>query len=128
QSVAGLLKDRLPATVELSVVAALMALLIGLPLGVYTALNPKGVVSQGILAISLVGISLPTFLIGILLILFMSVMLGWLPSYGRGEVVQIGWWLSGLLTLDGWRHFVLPVVTLRLFQLALLRRLLSREI
>src|SRR5699024_2674917 len=127
QSVAGLLKDRLPATVELSVVAALMALLIGLPLGVYTALNPKGVVSQGILAISLVGISLPTFLIGILLILFMSVMLGWLPSYGRGDIVKIGWWSTGILTLDGWRHLVLPAITLCLFQLTLVLRLVRSE-
>src|SRR5699024_11840347 len=110
------------------VLAALIALVVGLPLGVHTALHRNSVLSQAILALSLVGISLPTFLIGILLILFMSVMLGWFPSYGRGEVVQIGWWSSGLFTLDGWRHFVLPVVTLRLFQLALLRRLLSREI
>ncbi len=127
QSVAGLLKDRLPATVELSVVAALLALLIGLPLGVYTALNPRGVLSQGILAISLVGISLPTFLIGILLILFMSVMLGWLPSYGRGDVIKIGWWSTGLLTLDGWRHLVLPAITLCLFQLTLVLRLVRSE-
>lgn len=127
QSVAGLLKSRLPATVELSVLAALIALLVGLPLGVYTALRRNSLWSQAILALSLVGISLPTFLIGILLILFMSVMLGWFPSYGRGEVVQIGWWSSGLFTLDGWRHLVLPAITLSLFQLTLILRLVRSE-
>ncbi|HLR13022.1 MAG TPA: ABC transporter permease [Burkholderiaceae bacterium] len=127
QSVSGLLKSRLPATVELSVLAALIALVVGLPLGVHTALHRNSVLSQAILALSLVGISLPTFLIGILLILFMSVMLGWFPSYGRGEVVQIGWWSSGLFTLDGWRHLVLPAITLSLFQLTLILRLVRSE-
>lgn len=127
QSVAELLKSRLPATVELSVVAAVLALLVGLPLGVYTALNRNGFLSQAILAFSLLGISLPTFLIGILLILVMSVQLGWLPSYGRGEVSQIGWWSTGLFSIDGWKHLILPAITLSLFQLTLILRLVRSE-
>lgn len=127
QSVSELLKDRLPATVELSVVAAIMALVVGLPLGVYTALKRNGFISQAILAFSLLGISLPTFLIGILLILVMSVQLGWLPSYGRGKVTYIGWWSTGLFTLDGWRHLILPAITLSLFQLTLILRLVRSE-
>ncbi|HHU94121.1 MAG TPA: ABC transporter permease [Alcaligenaceae bacterium] len=127
QSVSELLKDRLPATVELSVVAAILALVVGLPLGVYTALNRTGFLSQAILAFSLLGISLPTFLIGILLILVMSVQLGWLPSYGRGEVTYFGWWSSGLFSVDGWKHLILPAITLSLFQLTLILRLVRSE-
>lgn len=127
QSVSALLKDRLPATIELSVVAALLALLIGLPLGVYTALKRNGFIAQNILAFSLLGISLPTFLIGILLILIFSVQLGWLPSYGRGEVTYIGWWSTGLLSIDGLRHLILPAITLSLFQLTLILRLVRSE-
>ncbi|RTZ41545.1 ABC transporter permease [Candidimonas sp. SYP-B2681] len=127
QKVSELLSDRLPATVELSVAAAVLALVIGLPLGVYTALRRKGKGSQIILSISLLGVSLPTFLIGILLILVFSVMLGWLPSYGRGEVVKLGWWSTGLLTVDGWKHLVLPAITLSLFQLTLILRLVRSE-
>lgn len=127
QSVSELLKDRLPATVELSVVAAILALVIGLPLGVYTALNRNGMISQAILAFSLLGISLPTFLIGILLILVMSVQLGWLPSYGRGEVSYFGWWSTGMLSIDGWKHLILPAITLSLFQLTLILRLVRSE-
>ncbi|MCX5590469.1 ABC transporter permease [Alcaligenes endophyticus] len=127
QPVSQLLKERLPATVELSVAAALLALLIGLPLGVYTALKRNGWLAQSILAFSLLGISLPTFLIGILLILVFSVQLGWLPSYGRGTVVHLGWWTTGLLTLDGLRHLILPAITLSLFQLTLILRLVRSE-
>lgn len=127
QSVSELLKDRLPATVELSVSAAILALIVGLPLGVYTALRRNGFVSQAILAFSLFGISLPTFLIGILLILVFSVYLGWLPSYGRGEVTYFGWWSTGLLTIDGWKHLILPTITLSLFQLTLILRLVRSE-
>ncbi len=127
QSVSELLKDRLPATVELSVTAAILALAIGLPLGVYTALRRNGFISQTILAFSLLGISLPTFLIGILLILVFSVQLGWLPSYGRGEVTYIGWWSTALLSIDGWRHLILPAITLSLFQLTLILRLVRSE-
>ena len=127
QPVSTLLKDRLPATVELSVVAAVLALLIGLPLGVYTALKRNGFMAQSILAFSLLGISLPTFLIGILLILIFSVQLGWLPSYGRGEVMKLGWWSTGLLSWDGIKHLILPAITLCLFQLTLILRLVRSE-
>ncbi|MGE4368316.1 MAG: ABC transporter permease [Burkholderiaceae bacterium] len=127
QQVSQLLAERLPATLELSLAAAILALVIGLPLGVYTALRRNGFVSQSILAFSLLGVSLPTFLIGILLILVFSVLLGWLPSYGRGDVVQLGWWSTGLLTVDGWKHLVLPAITLSLFQLTLVLRLVRSE-
>lgn len=127
QKVSSLLIDRLPATVELSVLAAGLALLVGLPLGVYTALRRNSALSQLILGLSLLGVSLPTFLIGILLILIFSVILGWLPSYGRGEVVHLGWWGSGLFTISGWQHIVLPAITLSLFQLTLVLRLVRAE-
>lgn len=127
QPVSELLLTRLPATVELSVAAAALALLLGLPLGVYTALRRNSWLSQGILALSLLGVSLPTFLIGILLILVFSVMLGWLPSYGRGDTLNIGWWSTGLLTVSGWKHLILPAITLSLFQLTLILRLVRSE-
>lgn len=125
--VSRLLMERFPATLELSLVAAALALLIGLPLGVYCALKRGSFLSQLFMLGSLLGVSLPTFLIGILLILVFSVGLGWLPSFGRGEVVQLGPWSSGLLTLDGWRHMLLPAVTLAIFQLALVLRLVRAE-
>jgi len=127
EKVSDLLKSRLPATFELSFVAALIALVIGVPLGVYTALRRNSALSQAILAVSLLGVSLPTFLIGILFILVFSVGLGWLPSYGRGETVSLGWWTTGLLTANGWKHMILPAVTLSLFQLTLVLRLVRSE-
>lgn len=127
RAVSTLLKERLPATLELSFVAAFLAIAIGIPAGVYTALRRGSWVSQLLLAGSLLGVSLPTFLIGILLILVFAVQLGWLPSYGRGEVVHIGWWTTGLLTRDGWEHLILPSITLSLFQLTLIMRLVRSE-
>jgi len=127
QKVSVLLRDRLPATLELSIAAALIALVVGVPLGVYTALKRNGKLSQAFLAFSLLGVSLPTFLIGILLILVFSVQLGWLPSYGRGDTVKLGWWTTGLLTTSGWKHLILPAVTLSLFQVALVLRLVRSE-
>ncbi len=127
RKVSTLIRERFPATIELSVVAALLALAVGVPLGVYTALRRGRFMANLFLAASLVGVSLPTFLIGILLILLFAVVLGWLPSYGRGEPVAIGWWTSGLLDLDGWKHLVLPAVTLCLFQLTLIMRLVRAE-
>jgi len=127
QKVSVLLRDRLPATLELSIAAALIALVVGVPLGVYTALKRNGKLSQAFLAFSLLGVSLPTFLIGILLILVFSVQLGWLPSYGRGDTVKLGWWSTGLLTTSGWKHLILPAVTLSLFQVALVLRLVRSE-
>ena len=126
-SVSRLIAERLPATVELSVVAAALALIIGLPMGVYAALRRGTFGSQALMAVSLLGVSLPTFLIGILLILVFSVGLGWFPSFGRGEVVQIGSWTSGLFTRDGWAHLVLPAITLAIFQLTLIMRLVRSE-
>ena len=125
--VASLIVERLPATLELSLCAATLALAIGVPLGVYTGLHRHGALSRFFLVISLVGVSLPTFLIGILLILFFAVVLGWLPSFGRGDVVRVGWWTTGFLSRDGWRALILPSVTLCLFQLTLIMRLVRAE-
>ena len=127
QKVSVLIREKLPATLELSIAAAVIALAVGLPLGVYTALRRNGRLSQALLAFSLLGVSLPTFLIGILLILVFSVSLGWLPSYGRGDTVRIGWWSTGLLTSSGWQHLILPAITLSLFQVALVLRLVRSE-
>ena len=127
RKVATLIKERLPATLELSFAAAMLALGIGLPLGVYTALRRDSWLSHALLSVSLIGISLPTFLIGILLILLFAVQLGWLPSYGRGDTVQIGWWGTALLSPKGWAHLVLPSITLCLFQLTLIMRLVRSE-
>ncbi len=125
--VSRLIAERLPATLELSFVAAGMALLIGVPMGIYAALRRGNFLSQAFMAFSLLGVSLPSFLIGILLILVFAVWLGWFPSFGRGNVVQFGWWNSGLLTAQGWHHIVLPAVTLAIFQLALIMRLVRAE-
>ena len=127
QKVSRLLGERFPATFELAMVAAALALLVGIPMGVYAALKRGTFMSQMFMTVSLLGVSLPTFLIGILLILVFSVMLGWMPSFGRGETVQIGWWSSGLLTWDGWVHVILPAITLATFQLTLIMRLVRAE-
>jgi peptide/nickel transport system permease protein len=125
--VATLLAERFPATMELALVSTLFALGLAIPLGVYTAIRPHHWLSQVFLGVSLAGVSLPTFLIGILLILAFSVTLPWLPSFGRGDVLRLGWWSTGLLTLDGWRHLVMPAVTLGLFNLTLVMRLVRSE-
>jgi peptide/nickel transport system permease protein len=125
--VSRLIGERFPATLELSLVAAFLALAVGAPLGVYTALRRGRFMSHVFMTLSLLGVSLPVFLIGILLILAFSVTLGWFPSFGRGETVNIGWWSSGLLTGDGWHHIVLPALTLAIFQLTLILRLVRSE-
>ncbi|MBY0468451.1 MAG: ABC transporter permease [Burkholderiaceae bacterium] len=127
RQVSALIAERLPATLELSLVAAVLALALGIPLGVYAALRRGHWDAQLLMGVSLIGVSLPTFLIGIGLIGVFSVALNWLPSFGRGEVVQLGVWSTGLLTADGWRHLVLPAVTLAVFQLALIMRLVRAE-
>jgi peptide/nickel transport system permease protein len=127
QPVSKLLVERLPATLELSIVAAVFALVAGVAMGVYTALRRHSWLSQVLLAVSLLGVSLPTFLIGILLILVFAVMLGWLPSFGRGETVQLGWWSTGLLTWSGLKALILPAITLGLFQMTLIQRLVRSE-
>ena len=127
RKVSTLIAERLPATLELSFAAALLALIVGVPMGVYTGLNRERLSSKLFLALSLVGISLPTFLIGILLILVFSVLLGWLPAYGRGEVVRLGWWTTGLLTRSGLESLIMPAITLGLFQMTLIVRLVRAE-
>ena len=128
QPVAGLIAQRLPATLELVATATVFSLVIGIPLGVYTGIYRNSPLARLCLAISLVGVSLPTFLIGILLILVFSVLLGWLPSFGRGDTVPFGtWWTTGFLTISGLRALVLPAITLGLFQLTLIMRLVRAE-
>ena len=125
--VSTLLKERLPATLELAVTAAFLAVLLGVPAGVYTALNRNSWLSHILLAVSLIGISLPTFLIGILLILVFAVILGWLPSFGRGDTIALGWWTTGYLTKSGLKALILPSITLMLFQMTLIMRLVRAE-
>ena len=125
--VSELLEERMPATLELSFVSAVMALALGIPMGIYTALKRHGVLSKAFMAISLAGISLPTFLIGILLILFFGVQLRWLPSFGRGDVVGLGWWTTGFLTKSGLLALIMPAITLALFQMTLIMRLVRAE-
>ena len=119
--------ERLPATVELAVLSALFATLAGVALGVYVAIRRRGILAQAIMALSLVGVSLPTFLIGIGLIYLFAVELRWLPSFGRGDTVRLGWWTTGLLTASGLKSLVLPVLTLSFFQLTLIMRLTRAE-
>jgi peptide/nickel transport system permease protein len=125
--VSQLIVERLPATLELSFVAAFFAVAAGIPMGVYTALRRKSWLSHVLLAVSLLGVSLPTFLIGILLILVFSVQLGWLPSFGRGDTVMLGWWSTGFLTASGLKALILPSITLGLFQMTLIQRLVRSE-
>ena len=125
--VSQLIFNRLPATLELSVVSAALALLIGIPMGVYTGLNRHSWLSKLFMSVSLIGISLPTFFIGILLIFVFSVSLNLLPSFGRGEVVDLGFWTTGLLTTSGLQALILPAITLGLFQMTLIMRLVRAE-
>ena len=127
QPVAGLILSRLPATLELSIVSALIALAVGIPMGVFTGLKRHALTSKLFLTLSLIGVSLPTFLIGILLIYVFAVELRWLPSFGRGEVVELGFWRTGLLTRSGLEAIILPSITLALFQLTLIMRLVRAE-
>jgi peptide/nickel transport system permease protein len=127
RKVSALIVERFPATLELSMTAAVIALVVGIPLGVYAALRRGSFGSQLMMTVSLLGVSLPTFLIGILLILIFAVTFKVLPSFGRGDVVQIGGWTTGFLSADGWKHLILPAVTLSVFQLALIMRLVRAE-
>jgi peptide/nickel transport system permease protein len=127
QPVTSLIGQRFPATLELAVVAALFAVLLGIPMGVYTGIHRDSFLSKLFLTISLIGVSLPTFLIGILLIYVFAVWLGLLPSFGRGGVVNIGGWSTGLLTLSGLKALILPAVTLGLFQMTLVTRLVRSQ-
>ena len=125
--VSTLLVERLPATLELAMTAALIALAIGIPIGVYTALNRDSWISRAMLTTSLVGVSLPNFLIGIFLILIFAVWLGVLPSFGRGDTVQLGPWSTGLLTASGLKALILPGITLSFFPMTLIMRLVRAE-
>lgn len=127
QPVADLIGNRAPATLELSLVSAVFALAVGIPMGVYTGLRRHSWISKMFLTISLVGVSLPTFLIGILMIYVFSVSFQILPSFGRGEVVDFGFWSTGFLTASGLKALVLPAFTLGLFQLTLIMRLVRSE-
>ncbi|MEM8811599.1 MAG: ABC transporter permease [Pseudomonadota bacterium] len=125
--VSDLIAERLPATLELSLASALFALAVGIPMGVYTGLHRNSWLSKLFLTVSLVGISLPTFLIGILLIFLFAVNLQVLPSFGRGETVDLGFWSTGLLTASGLKALILPSITLGLFQMTLIMRLVRSE-
>jgi peptide/nickel transport system permease protein len=123
EPVAQLIAARLPATLELAGVAAVLALAVGIPMGVYSGIRPRSAGARTLQVVSLVGISVPSFVVGILLILVFSVGLGWLPAFGRGELVQVGGWSTGLLSASGWASLLMPAVTLALFQLTLFMRL-----
>lgn len=125
--VTDLLIERMPATLELAICATIFAMICGILMGVYSALRRDSWLTHIFQAISLIGISLPTFLIGILMIYLFSVTLGWLPSFGRGDVVHIGWWTTGLLTLSGLKALIMPSITLGLFQMTLIMRLVRAE-
>ncbi len=127
QPVANLLMERMPATLELATCATILAMVFGILMGVYSALRRDTLLAKILQAVSLIGISLPTFLIGILLIYLFAVVLGWLPSFGRGDVVRIGWWTTGLLTVSGLKALIMPSITLGLFQMTLIMRLVRAE-
>jgi peptide/nickel transport system permease protein len=128
QPVFSLIAQRLPATLELALTASLLALLIGVPMGVYTGIHRNTLLSRLFMVVSLVGVSLPTFLLGILLILVFAVWLGWLPSFGRGPVVHLGhWWTTGFTSWSGIRALILPAITLGMFQMTLIMRLVRAE-
>lgn len=127
RAVSEIIAERAPATLELAGVSALMAIVLGVGLGVFTAIRKDGWLANFIMTTSLIGVSLPTFLIGILLIYIFAVELGWLPSFGRGETVQIGWWTTGFLTKSGLKAIILPAITLGLYQMTLIMRLVRAE-
>jgi peptide/nickel transport system permease protein len=127
QPVTAIIAERFPATLELALAAALFAVALGIPMGVYTGIHRDSWLSKIFLTVSLIGVSLPTFLIGILLIYIFSVWLGVLPSFGRGEVVKIGFWRTGLLTASGLKALIMPAITLGLFQMTLVTRLVRSE-
>ncbi|MEL6227598.1 MAG: ABC transporter permease, partial [Pseudomonadota bacterium] len=127
QPVVDLFAQRMPATLELSLISAIFAIVVGIPMGVYTGIRRESWLSKVFQTISLIGISLPTFLIGIMLIFIFSVNLQWLPSFGRGDTVDLGYWTTGLLTTSGLRALILPSITLGLFQMTLIMRLVRSE-
>lgn len=125
--VSDLIAERMPATLELVVASAILSVFLGIPMGIYTGIKSHSWLSRLFLVGSLIGVTLPTFVIGILLIYIFAVTLGVLPSFGRGEAVQIGWWSTGLLTVSGWKAIIMPSVTLALFQMTIILRLVRSE-
>ncbi len=127
EPVGEMIAKRLPATLELGTFALVISLVVGIPAGIYTALRPRGFVSQSILLVTLVGVSIPTFVIGIILIFLFGVQLAWLPTFGRNGTVDLGGWSTSFLTLDGWRSLILPAMTLGVYQLTLTMRLVRAQ-
>lgn len=127
QPINEMILERLPATLELGIVSLMISLLLGVPAGIYTALHRGGVLANSILVTTLIGVSIPTFVIGIFLIFVFGVQLGWLPTFGRGDVVSIGWWKTNFLSIDGLRSLLLPAITLGVYQLTLTMRLVRSE-
>lgn len=125
--VSRVLLERMPATMELALVGMVIALAIGIPAGIYCALERRSAASRLVLGLSLLGISMPSFFMGMLLIFLFSVMLGWLPSFGRGETVNLGWWTTGLLTASGLKAIIMPAITIAVFQFAMILRLVRAE-
>ena len=122
-----MLLSRMPATLELGLVSLTISLAIGVPAGIYTASRNDGVLANTILVTTLIGVSIPTFVIGIFLIYLFGVQLGWLPTFGRGDTVEIGWWKTNFLSTDGLRALILPAITLGVYQLTLTMRLVRSE-
>ncbi|MFT5897096.1 MAG: peptide/nickel transport system permease protein, partial [bacterium] len=127
QPINEMILNRLPATLELGIVSLIISLLLGVPAGIYTALHRGGVLANSILVTTLIGVSIPTFVIGIFLIFVFGVQLGWLPTFGRGDVVSVGWWKTNFLSIDGLRSLLLPAITLGVYQLTLTMRLVRSE-
>lgn len=127
QPISEMILSRLPATLELGIVSLLISIVVGIPAGIYSALHRGSALSNLLLVTTLIGISIPTFVIGLGLIFLFGVHLGWLPTFGRGEVVALGWWKTNFLTVDGWRSLLLPAVTLGVYQLTLTMRLVRSE-
>lgn len=127
QDVMGLISERFPATIELVLVATIISLVVGIPLGVITAIHRGKWFSEIFQLISIIGVSLPSFVVGIMLILVFAVTLGILPAFGRGEVVSLGWWTTGLLTHSGRVAILLPAMALSLYQITLVMRLVRAE-
>lgn len=127
QPVSHLIADRLPASIELSVIAFSLALALGIPLGVLAGLKPDSSLARVIMIFSLAGISMPTFFVGLMLMVYFGVELNLLPTFGRGETVDLGFWTTGLLTRSGWLSIILPAFTLGLFQLTFIMRLVRAE-
>lgn len=126
--VGSMILERLPATMELALVSLLITILVAIPAGIMCGVKPKSPVSRGIMFFSIAGITLPNFVVGILLIAIFSVQLGWFPSFGRGSTVSVGGWTTGLLTLSGWQAIILPAITLATFQMTFVIRMLRTQL